>query len=215
MDNLLKSFAVFLVGGLMGYYIAFNSWGGLVYFYPSDQVRNPAAIRNVFDFSDLKGTALKQASEERLISDIKVVKSEKGVGFELGNFVKKNSEGKKEFACVAYDVIKLKFQAIGVLESGVPPELVLEGQCKIGNNLNRISAVWLPVDKLKKEKPGDFEIQFWDEKSSVYMVNMGTVWPEKWELSSVKHYSSEDSSKSISVNKDFFAKIKKEVEFTF
>lgn len=58
--------------------------------------RDPAAIKRVYDFSNLQGSALSIATKQRLISGAKVLYEDSSVGIELGHFVVKGGEGEKE-----------------------------------------------------------------------------------------------------------------------
>lgn len=185
---LLAALVVF-AGGYVGYKVIQKSWGGLVYVYVDSQdgSRQPAAVKSKYDFSNLKGGALDQASKQRLLSHAKVVVRKGEFGIELGHFVRKGKKGYKEFACSSFDGVELQFQATNESVSGHAPTMKVEGNCQFSKNLNRIDPIWIPIARIKNEKPGNVVLEYWDEGKITVMFNhMGGQWPSSWQLKSAR-----------------------------
>lgn len=175
--------------------ISYNSWDQQVFFFSPDH-RNPAAIKKSFDFSHLEGSKLVSHSQERLIAAAKILMNEESVGIELGHFVAKNSEGKKQSACRAYNQVELVFKAGDMLVHGSPPEMVIKGPCLYQNNSDRISAIWIPMADILKSKVGNTALDFGEAgEVGVRFSNIGDEWPRVWGLASVR-LSNSDSLES-------------------
>ncbi|MBC86339.1 MAG: hypothetical protein CL677_04090 [Bdellovibrionaceae bacterium] len=186
----LAAFFVFLVGGMFGHRIAINSWDGLVYVYVQhDGNRYPAAVESKYDFSNLRGSALDAASQRRLLSHAKMVTQPGQIGIELGHFVQRGNKGLKEFACNSFDSVEMEFRASNMMVSGSVPTMKIEGSCKFTKTLDRIDPIWIPISKIKTEKPGNSVLEYWEnERVTVSFENMGGEWPESWELHSARLY---------------------------
>src|SRR5262245_13906368 len=92
------------VGILMASAAAF--WFGLHFVNQTDD-RQPAAIPSSLDFNDIEGTALKRATQEKLIDGAKVVVAGTTVGLELGNFAVRGPNDSTTDACAIYDKVEL------------------------------------------------------------------------------------------------------------
>ena len=182
----LLFFGVAVAGGM---YSQFQSWDGVIYISNSqilEKNRNPAAIRKVFDFSQLEGSALKMRSQRRLIEEANIT-SEKGrVSIELGHFVTKGEGNRKIFACDFYERVNLTFKAEGMATSGEIPTLRVEGPCKVSADLNKISLISIPVARILNEKPSDMDLNYDQSSVSFHFENMGHSWPKNWILKSVR-----------------------------
>jgi hypothetical protein len=196
---------IFVGAAMLAAYFGSSSWNGTVYvsngMYTSEEnARTPAAIRKVFDFSHLEGTALTSALQNRLLSDVKVMSQEGQVGIELGHFVTHNEAGDKVFACQYYNRVELSFVADGVIEGGERPTMVVEGPCSFSANINRIDAIWIPVAKILAEQPGNMELTFNDSTPvNLRFRNVGVVWPKNWSLFSIRMFDQEKTGHEITV----------------
>lgn len=149
--------------------------------------RDPAAIRKVYDFSALEGSALNYAAKQRILDGVKVVREEQDIGIELGHFVIKGSDGEKTFACQKYSKVVLSFEGEGVAVSGELPKMEVEGGCEISSDINRIAAVWIPVSRILGEPVVDGEFDFREGRpSKLKFANVTDQWPRLWQLKSVR-----------------------------
>ena len=180
---------VTVLGALWGGWVSTESWNGIAYYYIGDK-RQPAAVRKVIDFSHLEGSALQLASKKRLLADAKIISTDDGVGIELGHFITRGSDGGKQFACYVYNRVQLVFYAEGLAVAGDKPTMTVESNCLIGNDINRISAIIIPVNKVLKEKPGDLELKYLDGNPiSIQFEHVVDQWPQEWSLGSVKLFN--------------------------
>lgn len=184
----LKNFmaiVLFVCGTAMGCYMSINSWNGMIYVYVEDS-RTPAAVHKGIDISSLKGSDLRIASRDRLLSDARIFKKNGATAIELGHFITKTMEGSKQFACRTYQRIRLVYQAEGLAESGETPKMVVEGPCQMSADINRIAPLWVPEQKIRANKPHDFQIDYeeQDVQMSFRFESMGSEWPAMWSLRS-------------------------------
>ncbi len=163
--------------------------------------RDPAAIRKVYDFSQLDGNALDQASKQRLVSGAKMYKEAEEIGIELGHFVLKGADGQKAFACQKYSHIVLQFEGDGSASNGEKPSMEVEGSCEISSaDVNSISPLWIPVAKILGEPVADGEFDFRDgHPVKVRFANVNQEWPTAWRLRGVKLINQSDPEKEVSI----------------
>lgn len=149
--------------------------------------RDPAAIRKSYDFSELDGVALSQATKQRLIAGAKILKESANVGVELGHFVVRGEAGDKTFACNKYSQVILQFEGDGMAVAGQKPVMEVEGACEISADINRISPLWIPVAKILGEPVAEGEFDFREERPiKVKFSNVSDQWPVAWVLKGVK-----------------------------
>lgn len=188
-DN-LKGITVFILAFVSGWLLSLRTWDGLVYFvFEGD--RQPAAVARSFDLSHLQGEALRDAAHRRLLSEANAFKGEKGIGVRLGHFIARGPDGTKKLACQIYEKVEMTFVADGVAESGEAPLMIVEGPCAVDKkDINHISAIWVPIERVLNEKPGDMELSFYDENDvTLKFDHIGLQWPKNWSLQSVRLYS--------------------------
>jgi len=149
--------------------------------------RDPAAIKKVYDFSHLEGSALNYAAKQRLLDGVKLVQDKKDIGVELGHFVIRGEGDQKAFACQRYSRIVLAFEGDGVAVGGELPKMEVEGACEISADINSIAAVWIPVSRIIGEPVADGEFDFRDgHPAKLKFQNVSDQWPKTWMLRSVK-----------------------------
>lgn len=167
--------------------------------------RDPAAIRQTYDFSYLTGNALEGAVKERLISGIEIFKEEGAYGVGLGHFVMMSEGGEKTLGCREYNKIILSFEAEGQAVSGVKPQMEVEGSCEYSTDLAKINPLWIPVAKVLGERPADGEFQFHEGRAvTLRFNNVSDEWPRKWVLIGMKILG---GKKEVSVDKADVAKV--------
>lgn len=193
MKRFWPIFSIFIFF-LCGLYISWSSKefpmedeGALQNKVAASATRDPAAIKKVYDFSHLEGSALSFASKQRLLNGAKVVHDQRDIGVELGHFVIKGAEGQKEFACQHYSRVILQFEGEGVAVGGEPPKMEVEGACEISPDINAIAALWIPVSRIVGEPVADSEFDFREgHVARVKFANVSDQWPMLWQLRSVK-----------------------------
>lgn len=149
--------------------------------------RDPAAIRPSFDFSQMEGSLLQNASKERLVSGTRILKKRGSVGVELGHFVLRGPSGQKIFACEEYSTVKLTFEGDGTAIDGKKPMMEVESPCAISaTDVNRISPIWIPATKILEEKVHEGELTFAEaEESKVSFAHVYDTWPTTWVLKGI------------------------------
>ncbi|MCB0363966.1 MAG: hypothetical protein H6624_13110 [Bdellovibrionaceae bacterium] len=191
-SRVLSGSVLVICAALIGSWVSLRSWDGISYYYLDSDKRHPAAVRKVFDFSHLEGSALELASQKRLLSDARVVAvaESQDLGVELGHFITRGEAGGKQFACHAYDRVELTFYAEGMAIAGEKPLMIVEADCRIGDDINRISAIPIPVSKILQENPGELELQYMEENPVLIRFDhVAGQWPREWTLFSVKLYN--------------------------
>ncbi len=155
--------------------------------------RNPSAIRQHYDFTHLKGTALEVAMRERIISQIEIVKNEEGFGLSLGNFAFKNNTGDTFFGCQYFNKVVLIFEGEGAIVGGMEkPLMEVEGPCESSEDLARINAFMIPMKQFMTERPLDGDFNHKNKISmSFKFLNLPDAWPTIWNLIGVKMSSSQ------------------------
>lgn len=148
--------------------------------------RDPAAVRQVYDFSHLRGDALSSAMKERLVAGLEVVRDGDRMGLSIGHFTFVNGAGEKTLACREFGRMRLSFEAEGVVVNGERPSMEVEGDCRFSDDLAKIHPLYLPVARILGEKPADGEFQFREgPQVAVRFANLSDEWPRKWILTGV------------------------------
>lgn len=149
--------------------------------------RDPAAIRQVYDFSHLRGSALEVAMKERMVAGLEVFKSDGRVGLALGHFAFVNASGEKTLGCREYGKVTMVFEAEGIVVNGERPSMEVEGACEFSDDLAKVNPLYIPVARILGEKPADGEFQFRDGKEvTVRFGNLSDEWPRKWVLTGLR-----------------------------
>lgn len=195
----IAGFGVFFIFGIL---IAQNSRH-----YTREQVaagakiaRDPAAIRKVYDFSNLDGNALSNASKQRIISGFEARRNGDNIGISLGHFVVKGPNGEKQFACRKYNRVLLSFEGEGMAVGGEKPAMQIEGACQEAEDINQISPLNVPVARILDQPVGDAEFDFREgEPVRVRFSNVADQWPTTWALVSVKLMN--DASEEVSIER--------------
>jgi hypothetical protein len=192
MKSLSTSLATFALGCLFFIVGLFVTVSSEKFSQPSlssmaSSSRDPAAIKRVYDFSSLEGSALNYATKQRLLDGFKVVHSDKDIGLELGHFVMKGKDGAKEFACQKYSKVIMTFAGDGSAHSGELPSMEVEGACEISPDINSIAAIWIPVSRILGEPVADGEFDFREGRTSkLKFANVADEWPRIWQLRNLK-----------------------------
>lgn len=187
--------------GIFGLFFACFGVGYTLMHYTTDayQVnRDPAAVRNNFDISNLTGEKLHEAAKQRLLAGFEMKKSSEGASFGLGHFVFVDGHGEKKLACQEFSKVSLVFEAEGISVAGDRPSMEVEGRCEFSKDMAKINPLLIPIAKIMGEKPGDGEFQF-NENNEVIVrfTNVPEEWPHTWLLKSVKLKSDKGSESLV------------------
>jgi hypothetical protein len=165
--------------------------------------RDPAAIKKVFDFSHLDGSALSYATKNRLLSGAKVVSANNTVGLELGHFVIRAEDGSKVFACDRYNHVTMVFQGDGSAVAGQSPVMEVEGDCSLSGDINSIAALMIPVQKVLGEPVSDGDFNFKETHNlRIRFGNVADQWPTVWKLVGIKLFNDEAPDAGVAVTPD-------------
>ena len=149
--------------------------------------REPSAIRPMYDFSNLEGSALHAASTQRLMSGFHVLHDKNNVGIELGHFVLRGPGGAKQFACDHFSKVTLTLQGEGMAVGGEKPEMQVAGPCEISSDINSMAPLWIPTDRILQEPVGEGEFEFNDHQQlRVSFKNVSDTWPTLWKVKSIR-----------------------------
>jgi len=179
--------------------------------------RDPASIQRNYDFSKLEGSALSYAAKQRLLDGAEVVHSASGVGVELGHFVIRGQDGQKEFACQRYPTLVMTFDGEGSAVGGELPRMEVEGACDMSSDINRISALYIPVARIIGEPVADGEFDFREGKQiKLRFANVSDQWPKTWQLRGIKLVDPSGKYSELNVQPDEVREIlKKPLTLTF
>lgn len=149
--------------------------------------RLPAAVRQYYDYTNLKGSALEVALKERLVTHLEIVKKDQDVGLKLGHFAFRNQNAQDTLGCSEYQKVLLEFESDDMAVSGEKPRMEVQGVCKASADGTMIETIWIPYSKILAEKPSDGDFQFLEKyESTLKFENVSDVWPKKWHLIGVR-----------------------------
>jgi len=185
MEGRLKKF-----GMTLGLFLFSFSVGYGIMFYTSKWEpveRDPAAVRQVYDFSSLTGSDLTNAMKKRILSGATVVRDHESLGVELGHFAMAKITGEKTLACQEFEKITLRFEAEGVATSGERPKMEVEGACEYSPDMTKINPIFIPINRILAEKPADGEIQYREGRPvTLRFQGLTEAWPTRWILTAVR-----------------------------
>lgn len=187
-----------------GVYMSVRTWGQITYLSDiqlNSNSRIPAAIRRDLDFSKLDGAELITASQKRLVTAAQVILQEEDLGVQLGHFVTRGTTGKSQLACDFYDRVTMRFEAEGIADSGEKPVMEIEGPCRPATDITRIEPIWIPVARILGERPSDMDLAYGDGNVQFRFAHMGTEWPLRWSLQSVRLYNGEESGREVNISR--------------
>lgn len=167
----------------------------------STNSRVPAAIRRDLDFSKLDGAELITASQKRLVTAARVILQDDELGIELGHFVTRGTTGKSQLACDFYDRVTLRFEAEGIAESGDKPVMEIDGPCRPAQDISQIAPIWVPVARILNERPNDMDLKYGDQGVEYRFVHIGSEWPMRWALQSVRLYNGAETGREVNITK--------------
>lgn len=164
--------------------------GQLIIFKTNDKFstrRDPAAIRQTYDFTNLKGSALDFALKQRVLGDLEIVKTADNFGVSFGHFAFSTSDGQKFLGCEYYDKVVVVFESEGTAVNGEKATMEISTPCKYSENLSKIKAGLIPIKQIMAEMPQDGEMSFQGEiPVSVKYQNLADAWPTQWNMITVR-----------------------------
>lgn len=175
------TFFLFAISFSVGYGIMYHTsaWGPIA--------RDPAAVRQVYDFSNLSGSDLTVAMKKRLLAGSAVIREKQSLGIELGHFALAKITGEKTLACQEFQKVTLHFEAEGIATGGERPVMEVEGACEFSADMTKINPILIPLDKILAEKPSDGEIQYREGHAvTLRFRGMPEEWPQRWLLTGVR-----------------------------
>lgn len=166
--------------------------------------RSPASISKMNDFSELSGNGFLSAAKKRVVGvarQIQSVPSAQMIGIQLGNFVLKNQNREKIFACTQFSKLILEFEAEDA-KSAHPPVMTVETVCREDRDVNYLETIWLPVKKILREPAGDGE--FIPEGSNLKLTfkDLGSDWPTSWKLRELRLIAKDPGTANITIEKN-------------
>jgi hypothetical protein len=173
---------IFLAIGLSAF------WLGTRFAHRADS-REPAAIPKNFDFSNLEGEALKQASIAQILKGTKVVKAGELTGFEMGHFTMRNSGGVSVSVCDIYPQVELHFVAGDMAVSGESPTMIVTGVCQLADNAALIEPILFDYTSIRKTAVKEKSLRQPQSNSEVVFENVSDSWPKVWVLDSIQFKS--------------------------
>ncbi len=187
------------VAALAGYLASTKPYG-VVYVDLGDG-RSPAAVRKTYDVSDLDGMALSKKINERLVGDAHVLQKEGAIGLELGQFVSQVGNTKR-LSCAIYNKVQLVFMAEGEANSGHAPEMLVEGDCLTAKEkVMWMQPIWIPVADVLSRPTTTNDISYYEsDPVSLKFTYVGSEWPKRWVLNSVRLYHTDKAEKDVVVD---------------
>jgi hypothetical protein len=172
--------------------------------------RVPASIDHHFDFSNLAGLNLEGAAKERLMKSVKIENAAHMSLIELGNFVLLDTNKEKAFACGVYDHVTLSFEAEGVAVDGGKPVLTVDSPCDVAGNINQLSPIKIPFEKIKLTSPALASgLSIPGEKNlKLQTKNAPENWPTHWVLTEITLSRTDASLQNLHISQDEVAYLK-------
>ncbi len=164
--------------------------GQLIIYTTNDKFavhRDPAAIRQTYDFTNLNGSALDIALKQKVLGDLEIVKTAGNFGVSFGHFAFSTSDGQKFLGCEYYEKVVAVFESEGTAVNGEKATMEVSAPCKYSDNLAKIKAGLVPIKKIMAEVPQDGEMSFQGEiPVNIKFQNLSDSWPTQWHMITVR-----------------------------
>ncbi len=153
-------------------------------------LRDPAAIRDSYDFSNLREDALRIAMKERLLRDFTYGIHDQNLEISLSHFFIPGETGAKTSLCETYSRLQLHFEVHGVVVNGDAPSMDIEGPCiTSAQSPSRLQSFLVPLGSLPNSgEDSDLELnnpQNAEQKLRISFKNMEANLPNQWILVSM------------------------------
>ncbi len=146
MKRTLLSFLLF------GTFFGSGFWYLVTHTSPFQMLRDPAAIPEKYDLSNLREDALQVALKEKIIRDFDYVVSGTDLELSVGHLYVPNGSGGKVSLCDQYKSVQMNFEVHGVVVNGDAPTMEVEGPCiSSTDSPSRLESYLIPLASLPKE----------------------------------------------------------------
>lgn len=152
---------------------------------------------NYYDLSELTGTALQKSAKIALSQGFQVSRNDKTAGLALGNFLIKNSQGSKVYACEVFPNLEITLKAEGVAYSGNIPTLIIRGPCMSSDDGQTIMPLPIPLKGLYQNVRQNplWRVPLGDRGDS-FLISaqfLYNEWPADWNVVGVKLSNDQES----------------------
>lgn len=154
------------------------------------------------DLSEIAPADFQKAFKYQVLKSVFIEKSSAGSGISIGNFIIRDKDRNKIFACDKYKTIDFIFAAEGMAFSGEIPKMLVRGRCLVNSDQTHIEALPIPFaqilkspltqDSFSNETPGSNEVV------SIYFKNVTDFWPTEWTWIGLTLHS-EDSNETLNI----------------
>ncbi|MBS1971107.1 MAG: hypothetical protein JSU04_12405 [Bdellovibrionales bacterium] len=150
-----------------------------------------------YDLSDLTGPSFSKSAKVAMSQGLQVQRGAATAGLTVGNFLVKNSQGSKVYACEVYPDLEITLQAEGVAYSGSIPTIIVRGPCLNSDDGQTIQALPLPLKGLYQNVRQNpmWKVPLGDRGDS-FMVSaqfLYNEWPTAWNVVGVKLSNDQES----------------------
>ncbi|MBC7741632.1 MAG: hypothetical protein H7061_05525 [Bdellovibrionaceae bacterium] len=152
-----------------------------------DIARDPASIDGkVFQISTLSSEQIKAQLSQK-IKIRPTVDGKKSIQF----------SGFSSSLCKTYPEIEMEFEAEGVAVAGESPTMKITAPCEAGQDPAEMSAIFLPLEQILKEKPRNAQFKFEGYTTQLEFKNTSDDWPRQWILTRVQFKNGFGNNKSV------------------
>lgn len=149
--------------------------------------RDPAAVsQKIYQIKNFDPNQLK----DELSSKIQVQSLENGQKF-------LRFKNLSSHVCKQYKEVQIQFFADGVSVAGQPPEMTVVADCLPAQDPAEMASIEIPIEKIIKQKPGNFELNFDSLHSRFIFKGAADEWPKTWILKAVIFKSEKGSDKVV------------------
>jgi hypothetical protein len=162
-----------------------------------DGTINTSNGTSYYDLSELEGKSFQKSAKIALSQGMQVQRGAATAGLSIGNFLVKNSQGAKVYACEVYPDLEITLQAEGVAYSGNIPTIIVRGPCLSSDNGQTIVALPIPLKGLYQNVRQNplWRVPLGDRGDS-FLVSaqfLYNEWPTVWNVVGVKLSNGEGS----------------------
>jgi hypothetical protein len=198
---------IFLGGIALGFLYSISSWDGEKFISLSNLSSNPkrdlAAVKKVYDFTQHNmGGLLSSLSSYKVLTNAQISNEEGKYTLNLGHYALKTESGEHFLACQLYDKVIIEYLAEGQAHGDQIPKMEVVADCNIlGNDINHIAPIQIPVKEILSAQPGDGVINYNENYHiSVRFYNVADQWPKQWALQKVTLTDSHKEQFDTSIN---------------
>lgn len=166
-----------------------------------EDARGPAAVPRTYDFSNLEGSALREASVKQILSGTKTLVAGSLSGLQMGHFTMRNSGGVSVSVCDIYPTIELQFVAGDMAVSGESPEMHVTGDCSMADTPGALEPVMFDYMAVRATQVQEQSVrQPQANNNEVKFKNVSDTWPRMWVLKQIKFISAETNRDPLEIS---------------